>query len=269
MCSCALWSPAAAASRPRPGRRRRSRSPDRATSPRRRAPTPASWHCHGWHRCRAARRATTTDTSARRRQDRRTRTGHPPAQGHRSPSPASGREVSYDVQLIAVTAVGNSLPVTATQTAQELAAPGSLAGTIGDNPGEIDITWNAITSGLPTGDAVVQYQYRTKLPSASWPTTAPLGWNNIPAANTDVVHDNRADIRHAVRRAAARRGSRRHRGHCHDGGVPQRPGDGRGKHLLRPCETSQPARNCVNDRARLHRASVEPAVRIHRRHREV
>ena len=92
--------------------------------------------------------------------------------------------VSYNVQLIAVTAVGNSLPVTATQTAQELAAPGSLAGTIGDNPGEIDITWNAITSGLPTGDTVVQYQYRTKLPSASWPTTAPLGWNNIPAANT-------------------------------------------------------------------------------------
>ena len=92
--------------------------------------------------------------------------------------------VSYDVQLIAVTAVGNSLPVTATQTAQELAAPGSLAGTIGDNPGEIDITWNAITSGLPTGDTVVQYQYRTKLPSASWPTTAPLGWVNIPAAST-------------------------------------------------------------------------------------
>ena len=92
--------------------------------------------------------------------------------------------VSYNVQLIAVTAVGNSLPVTATQTAQELAAPASFAGTIGDNPGEIDITWNAITSGLPTGDAVVQYQYRTKLPSASWPTTAPLGWVNIPAANT-------------------------------------------------------------------------------------
>ena len=30
----------------------------------------------------------------------------------------------------------------------------------------------------------MQYQYRTKLPSASWPTTAPLGWVNIPAANT-------------------------------------------------------------------------------------
>ena len=91
--------------------------------------------------------------------------------------------VSYNVQLRVDTTAGHSLPVLATETAQELAAPSPFSGTIGDNPGEIDLTWTGVT-GLPSGDAVVQYQYRTKLPSASWPTTAPLGWVNIPAANT-------------------------------------------------------------------------------------
>ncbi len=97
--------------------------------------------------------------------------------------------VGYTVQIRAQ-ASGNSASepgasTTATATAKEVAAPTTLNATIGDGPGEIDITWTALaTSGLPTGDAVVQYQYRTKLPSASWPTTAPLGWVNIPAANT-------------------------------------------------------------------------------------
>ena len=97
--------------------------------------------------------------------------------------------VGYTVQIRAQ-ASGNSASepgasTTATATAKEVAAPTTLNATIGDGPGEVDITWTALaTSGLPTGDAVVQYQYRTKLPSASWPTTAPLGWNNIPAANT-------------------------------------------------------------------------------------
>ena len=92
--------------------------------------------------------------------------------------------LSYNIQLRVSTANGYSLPVTATRIAQELAAPTLSSSTIGDNPGEIDLVWTAITTGLPTGDTVVQYQYRTKLPSASWPTTAPLGWVNIPAANT-------------------------------------------------------------------------------------
>ncbi len=97
--------------------------------------------------------------------------------------------VGYTVQIRAQ-ASGNSASepgasTTATATAKEVAAPTTLNATIGDGPGEIDITWTALaTSGLPTGDAVVQYQYRTKLQSASWPTSAPLGWNNIPAANT-------------------------------------------------------------------------------------
>ena len=91
--------------------------------------------------------------------------------------------VSYNVQLRVDTTAGHSLPVLATETAQELAAPTLSSNTIGDNPGEIDLVWSAVT-GLPSGDAVVQYQYRTKLPSGSWPTTAPLGWVNIPAANT-------------------------------------------------------------------------------------
>ena len=91
--------------------------------------------------------------------------------------------VSYNVQLRVDTTAGHSLPVLATETAQELAAPTLSSNTIGDNPGEIDLAWTGVT-GLPSGDSVVQYQYRTKLPSASWPTTAPLGWVNIPAAST-------------------------------------------------------------------------------------
>ncbi len=95
--------------------------------------------------------------------------------------------VGYTVQIRAQSGSGASEPgasTTATATAKEVAAPTTLNATTGDGPGEIDITWTAITTGLPTGDAVVQYQYRTKLPSASWPTTAPLGWVNIPAAST-------------------------------------------------------------------------------------
>ncbi len=95
--------------------------------------------------------------------------------------------VGYTVQIRAQSGSGASEPgasTTATATAKEVAAPTTLNATTGDGPGEIDITWTAITTGLPTGDAVVQYQYRTKLSSASWPTTAPLGWTNIPAANT-------------------------------------------------------------------------------------
>ena len=96
--------------------------------------------------------------------------------------------VGYTVQIRAQSGSGASEPgasTTATATAKEVAAPTTLNATIGDGPGEIDITWTALaTAGLPTGDAVVQYQYRTKLPSASWPTSAPLGWTNIPAANT-------------------------------------------------------------------------------------
>ncbi len=95
--------------------------------------------------------------------------------------------VGYTVQIRAQSGSGASEPgasTTATATAKEVAAPTTLNATTGDGPGEIDITWTAITTGLPTGDAVVQYQYRTKLPSASWPTSAPLGWTNIPAAST-------------------------------------------------------------------------------------
>ena len=97
--------------------------------------------------------------------------------------------VGYTVQIRAQ-ASGNSASepgasTTATATAKEVAAPTTLNATTGDGPGEIDITWTALlTTGLPSGDAVVQYQYRTKLSSASWTTSAPLGWVNIPAANT-------------------------------------------------------------------------------------
>ena len=95
--------------------------------------------------------------------------------------------VRYTVQIRAQSATTESEPgasTTASAKAKEVAAPTGLMVAIGDNPGEIDITWTAITTGLPTGDTVVQYQYRTKQPTAAWPIAAPLGWINIPAANT-------------------------------------------------------------------------------------
>ena len=68
---------------------------------------------------------------------------------------------------------------TATQTSMSLAAPASFAGAVGDMPGEVDLTWTAITTTLPNGDSVVQYQYRYKLSSAT-----PYGsWTNIPASS--------------------------------------------------------------------------------------
>ena len=95
--------------------------------------------------------------------------------------------VRYTVQIRAQSATTESEPgasTTASAKAKEVAAPTGLTTAIGDNPGEIDITWTAIMTGLPSGDTVVQYQYRTKQPAAAWPIAAPLGWVNIPPANT-------------------------------------------------------------------------------------
>ena len=93
--------------------------------------------------------------------------------------------VSYDVQIQAEAAVGNSLPgmgTTGTVVATAVAAPTNFTAARGAGPGEIDLTWTAISAGLPTGHSVVQYQFRTKLTNAL-PSTF-TAWTNIPAANT-------------------------------------------------------------------------------------
>ena len=95
--------------------------------------------------------------------------------------------VSYDVQIRTEAAVGNSLPgmgSTGTVVATAVAAPTGFTASRGTGPGEIGLMWTAITSGMPTGDSVVQYQYRRKLNAATWPTAGNLGWTNIAAANT-------------------------------------------------------------------------------------
>ena len=92
--------------------------------------------------------------------------------------------LSYNLQLRVLTTAGYSLPATATRTATPVAAPTNFNAARGSGPGEIDLTWTAITTGMPSGDSVVQYQFRRKLNSATWPTSGDLGWTNIAAANT-------------------------------------------------------------------------------------
>ena len=94
--------------------------------------------------------------------------------------------ISYEVQIRSQKAGPpedfslTGATTTATQTSMSLAAPASFAGAVGDMPGEVDLTWTAITTTLPNGDSVVQYQYRYKLSSA----TSFGSWTNIPAAST-------------------------------------------------------------------------------------
>ena len=92
--------------------------------------------------------------------------------------------VSYNIQLRVNTSTGNSLPFTATRTALEVWAPMGIEFAPGDAPGEIDLVWTAIpSSGLPTNDSVVNYQYRTKLTSGGAPTYT--AWTNLAGgANT-------------------------------------------------------------------------------------
>ena len=92
--------------------------------------------------------------------------------------------VSYNIQLRVNTSTGNSLPFTATHTALEVWAPTGIGYATGDAPGEIDLVWTAIpSSGLPTHDSVVNYQYRTKLSSAGASTYTT--WTNLAGgANT-------------------------------------------------------------------------------------
>ena len=91
--------------------------------------------------------------------------------------------LSYNVQIRVISASGESLPVTRTQTATPVAAPSGFSATIGTNPGEIDLAWTALAaSALPTNDTVVQYQFRTKLSFGSGVVYGP--WTNIPAAST-------------------------------------------------------------------------------------
>ena len=93
--------------------------------------------------------------------------------------------LSYNVQLRVLTTAGYSLPATATRTATPVAAPTNFTAARGSGPGEIDLTWTALASNtMPTGDSVVQYQYRRRLNNDIWPTAGNLGWTNIPAANT-------------------------------------------------------------------------------------
>ena len=96
--------------------------------------------------------------------------------------------VSYDVQIQAEAAVGNSLPgmgTTGTVVATAVAAPTGFSAARGSGPGEIDLSWTALAaSTMPSGHSVVQYQFRRKLNSDTWPTSGNLGWTNIPAANT-------------------------------------------------------------------------------------
>ena len=89
--------------------------------------------------------------------------------------------LSYNVQLRVLTTAGYSLPTTATQTATPVAAPTGFSAARGTAPGEIDLTWTAITSGMPTGDSVVQYQFRTQSTVAG---STYSNWTNIPAAST-------------------------------------------------------------------------------------
>ena len=97
--------------------------------------------------------------------------------------------VSYDVQIrsekdgppadFSLT----SADTTATQTSTAVATPASFAAAAGaePDPGTIGLTWTAIPStGLPTNDTVVQYQYRIKLSSVS----SFGNWINIPASST-------------------------------------------------------------------------------------
>ena len=92
--------------------------------------------------------------------------------------------VSYNIQLRVNTSTGNSLPFTATHTALEVWAPAGIEFAPGDAPGEIDLVWTAIpSSGLPTNDSVVNYQYRSKLASAGASTYT--AWTNLAGgANT-------------------------------------------------------------------------------------
>ena len=89
--------------------------------------------------------------------------------------------MGYTVQLRVLTAAGYSLPTTTSRAATPVAAPTNFSATIGPNPGAIALSWTAIApSAMPTGDTVVQYQYRRKLSTA----TSYGSWVNIPAVST-------------------------------------------------------------------------------------
>ena len=90
--------------------------------------------------------------------------------------------LSYNVQLRVLTTAGYSLPATATRAATPVAAPTMFSAARGSAPGEIDLTWTALAaSTMPTGDSVVQYQFRTQSTVAG---STYSNWTNIAAANT-------------------------------------------------------------------------------------
>ena len=86
--------------------------------------------------------------------------------------------ISYNLQLRVLTAAGHSLPSTVTSVAKPVAAPSAVTAIPGTNPGTIDLAWTTIPSSrMPTGDTVVNYQFRTKLSSAGASTYT--AWTNI------------------------------------------------------------------------------------------
>ena len=84
---------------------------------------------------------------------------------------------TFQLQAVMQT-VGASTPVSTTGTPTAVPTPASFSASTGTFPGEIDLSWQAVTSAT-------SYEYRLKIFTESWP--AESQWESIPAVQTSTT----------------------------------------------------------------------------------